>query len=300
MARLAKFWNSTIICAGKFFGRSYTFELLGIWAGREEEERKRFTGQSPSITDAFKIVLNMVKNIGELSIEFKYSKYFSRQTETPADVLKQVPLILDPSNPYNNVMAALVVSPGQSEAKQAASKAVQKLFSDCAKETLKRVEALERIIRVSPEGADLKGLFLPQPSRSSPVGPSPSPLGPVPMPENWVISSRGGSNPRQPKLILRKKNMDEKKAEQLQRAFSAFMFASDIEDNYEISGEDKKAVAQKSVQRSIDHLSGKSPGKSNWGPTNQSHDHYDATFEIPIGREGKGTIIISCDWPETV
>ena len=76
MARLAKCWNSTIICNEFLFGRSYTFELLGIKAGREEEEAKKKIGQTPSILRVFRLFLRMVLDIEQQRILFTYSEDF--------------------------------------------------------------------------------------------------------------------------------------------------------------------------------------------------------------------------------
>ena len=146
MARLAKCWNSTIICNEFLFGRSYTFELLGIKAGRDEEETKKKIGQTPSILRAFRLFLRMVRDIEQQRIVFSYSGDFFSESDTPDEVLNQTPLILDPSNPYNNVMSTF-------------SPLAQHLFSDCAKETLKKLERVKEQIEMGLGNPQLKELF---------------------------------------------------------------------------------------------------------------------------------------------
>ena len=82
MARLAKCWNSTVICNEFLFGRSYTFELLGIAAGREEED----TNPYPSILGAFRLFLEKVEDIEQQRIVFNYSNDFYSESDTSDDI----------------------------------------------------------------------------------------------------------------------------------------------------------------------------------------------------------------------
>ena len=248
------------------FGRSYTFELLGIKAGRDEEEFKNKIGQKPSVSRAFRQFLKMVEDIGQQQIVFTYSKDFYSRSDTPDEVLKQKPLILDPSNPYNNVMAGF-----------RGRNAVQQLFSDCAKETLKRLENAE----MGNDSPDLKEIFLPQKKPPCP---------PINVPQMWSVETQSGQTSLEPKLLVRNKT----KIKYFQKAFSAFMFASDLEAKYE-NPSDKTVFAKESVQKGIDHLFDRASG-SNSSSTPDTYENYDLTFEIPIGREGGQTLIISANW----
>ena len=60
MARLAKYWNSTITYDGYISGRSSIFELLGIDAGKNEERSKAY---NPSTREAFKRFLETVATV---------------------------------------------------------------------------------------------------------------------------------------------------------------------------------------------------------------------------------------------
>ena len=148
MARLAKYWDSTLICAESLIGRTHSFELLGIQAGRNEEKFKNKIGQEPSVSRAFRRFLKMVEDIGQQQIVFTYSEDFYSKSDTPDEILKQKPLILDPSNPYHNVMADF-----------RNRDSVQQLFSDCAKETLKRLENVERQTEMGNDAPNFKELF---------------------------------------------------------------------------------------------------------------------------------------------
>ena len=172
VARLAKYWNSTIICTESLFGRSYTFELLGIAAGRNEEEFRNKIGQKPSVSRAFRQFLKMVEDIGQQQIVFTYSEDFYSRSDTPDEVLKQKPLILDPSNPYNNVMSSFH-----------GRNSVQQLFSDCAKETLRRLGNAERQIETGNDSLNLKEIFLPQIR---------TPYRPTNIPQMWSVEAQSG------------------------------------------------------------------------------------------------------------
>ena len=97
VARLAKYWNQVILFKHYVHGRSMVFELLGTQAALEEEQKYA----QPSISRAFKRFLKMVCYIRTLNIVFP--DYYKR-SEIPFEVSKQIPLLMDPVNPYNNLL----------------------------------------------------------------------------------------------------------------------------------------------------------------------------------------------------
>ena len=125
----------------------------------------------------------------------------------------------------------------------------QNLFSDCAKESLKRIEKVKRQIKMDTQFPQLKEIFLPQLT--------PSPGGTVCVPQRWLIGVRSKKAPFQPRVkynvVLNKKMKSQ--TEQFHKAFSAFVFVFDIESNYEHS--DERSV-QHSLEKIIDNLFGSS------------------------------------------
>ena len=118
VARLAKYWNATILWSPRttrVSGRSTIFELLGITAGLDEEKKAK-----PSIANAFKKFLEMVASLKRQRI-LHYEFY--NESDVPPKILKKKPLILDPSSPYNNLMYGF-------------PRNVMQLFSECARESL--------------------------------------------------------------------------------------------------------------------------------------------------------------------
>ena len=98
VARLAKHWNSTITYDGYISGRSSIFELLGVDAGKNQE---LLNPRHPSTREAFKRFLETVMAIDTQRIA--HFETYSR-SDVPSSVWEQTPLLLDPSNPYNNFM----------------------------------------------------------------------------------------------------------------------------------------------------------------------------------------------------
>jgi hypothetical protein len=94
VARLAKFWNKTLHIDCNISGRSTLIELIGIYAGRKEEQ----TGRR-SLLEGFKSFLQLMTNFRKIEIVFleNYGRH-----EIPWDVQAQRPLVLDPANPFNN------------------------------------------------------------------------------------------------------------------------------------------------------------------------------------------------------
>ena len=275
MARLAKCWNSTIICPQELIGRSYIFELMGIKAGMIQESKEKNAKRKPSIWVAFWVFLEMVTVIGQQIIFLDDPEFY----DIPDELLKQRPLLIDPSNPYINVMACFC-----------GSQSVQRLFSHCAEESLKRFHRLERQVQTGSGFLQLKELFLPQ---LLPFLFSPPPIGPM-MPQSWLIGVQSGACPLQPRLIVRNTALNKKTRSQIAKflkAFSAFVSVCDIEFNYKFSG-DRRICAKCSVEKTIDYLF----GRSNWYPAQDRHCNYDVTAKIPIGAYGRDYLIISSNW----
>jgi len=97
VARLAKFWNQNQSFEEKVYGRSTIMELLATKAGLEEIN----DNANPSLKNAFKRFLVILRNISDAYIVF-YNYY--NKSDIPMEVLRQKPLLLDPTNPYNNLL----------------------------------------------------------------------------------------------------------------------------------------------------------------------------------------------------
>merc|ERR1719150_636543 len=97
VAKLAKFWSQMMLFKKYIYGRSTIMELLATNAGLEEENNNA----SPSVGKAFTRFLQKVHTIDKTSIIF--NDYYNK-TEIPKEILGQTPLLMDPVNPYNNLL----------------------------------------------------------------------------------------------------------------------------------------------------------------------------------------------------
>ena len=262
VARLAKFWNSTILYNGSQFRRSYRFELLGVKAGQEEEDHNK---DHPSIFRAFRLFLKKVEMIDQQEVIFTD---FYDKTKIPDYIAEQRPLLMDPTNPFHNLMVNFDSS-------------AQQLFSQYARESLNRLETVDF--------PDFKGLFQPQPKLFQ-AGPEMN----LPEPVNWLIGSRSRNQFFQPNLKVRKSSLDSDKhaLSNIKKILSAFLFAADLVAQH--TGADKIEFVKYSIHEAIDDLFHGS--RRSWTSSQECHENYDVTFEIPIGREGGETLLISSNW----
>jgi len=153
LARLAKFWSQTIIFTELVSGKSTIMETVAVKAAMQEESRRP---GHPDYQAAFKGFLEMISNIFNIKLVF-YDNY--NVSDVPSSVSNQVPLILDPTNPYNNFVS---VNQGPKTAGDAYGNNNIKndgqflnFFSDCAKNTIRIVDK---------EGWQFfSTIFLPQP-----------------------------------------------------------------------------------------------------------------------------------------
>ena len=187
----------------------------------------------------------------------------------------KIPLLLDPSNPYNNFMHDFESS-------------VQSLFSGYARESLNRLERVERQFQMNHGFPEFRILFLPQP-RPIDVGPQIR----FRMPTDWLVSTRSRERHLQPNLIVRSPAVGNDKfvLKFVNKILSSFLFVADLEAYHK--GIEKTQVAQDRVQVAKDRVKDVVDDlffghKRSWSSSNDSHDNYDVTFEIPIaGREGR-------------
>ena len=129
MARLGKYWNSTIQHSGYISGRSYIMELLAIKAAKEEEANN----YHPSMTRALQNFLEKIEGIEDQEIVFHETRGkppYYKKCDVPSDIRCQKPLLLDVSNPWNNLMSRF-------------KKSDRDKFSRCASVTLQRLKKAE-------------------------------------------------------------------------------------------------------------------------------------------------------------
>ena len=243
---------------------------MGIIAGQEEE---RANPRKLSILRAFKLFLKKVETINSQRI---IVTDFYKESDVQSNILQQRPLVMDPSNPYNNL---------------AFNFKDRNLFSQCARESLQRLERME----MSSGFPDFKSLFLPQPK--------PVEMGPqidvgsdkilFRMPSKWLVGSETRARQIQPNLTLRKSALSHYTPvlANMKKFLSAFLFVVDMEAQDKCL--ERKIFARDRIAETIDTLFDRNRHKMSY---HGNHSTYDATFEISIGREGGDTLIISATW----
>jgi len=98
VAKLAKYWNQIMLFKKYIYGRSSIMELLAVKAGLEEENNSSY----PTIRNALKRFLIKVSKIDEVYEIFQ--DYYDK-TEIHSEILSQRPLLMDPVNPFNNLLS---------------------------------------------------------------------------------------------------------------------------------------------------------------------------------------------------
>ncbi|XP_071847667.1 2'-5'-oligoadenylate synthase-like protein 2 [Apostichopus japonicus] len=260
LSRLAKFWSTTIGIPGFSFGRSSIMEYLGAWAAEEEERRG-----SRDILQGFRRFLTMVKQSHNLNIV--WTRYY-RRTDIPADILHQRPLLLDPTNPYNNML-------------QGALGDNLRQMSTYATETLSRLDKSER-----NGGFSLKMIFEPQPTWRV-MFKSPK----VKTPQHFLVGTERKRLLR-PKIEKRSgaRGVDPSIASSYLFSFTDIVAAAAKIDGDRGFGQREDIVkrVQSALEQFID------PGT--WTPTSERHEDRHTTFTIPIGKDATDVIKISCNW----
>jgi hypothetical protein len=138
LCRLAKFWNRTILFDQYLSGRSSIIEYLAIKAGQEEEQAS--INDKLSTLRAFRRFLEYFTRDRPIGIVF-YDFY----DKTRVSIDKK-PYLIDPSNPYNNLLAYI---PSH----------FLPTLAMCSRETLNRLDQCEKNF-----DTECEKLFDPQPN----------------------------------------------------------------------------------------------------------------------------------------
>ena len=102
LARVCKYWNSTIYIDRYVSGRSSIIELLALQSGKREEKQGKREGRKRSLLKGFKRFLVDMKNIQ--CLDRTYFGFLYHRKDVLPEILQQRPLLLDPANAYNNFL----------------------------------------------------------------------------------------------------------------------------------------------------------------------------------------------------
>lgn len=138
LMRICKFWDKTLYIPSYFPGRSSMVEIIALYVANIEEKKYSI----PFLRRAFGEFLKLMTNIEKINIVFE--KFYSKK-DVREDIINQSPLILDPSNPYNNFGHHFIVNGN-----------IKEVYQQYASETLFRLE-------LYTSTKDINAIFLPQP-----------------------------------------------------------------------------------------------------------------------------------------
>ncbi|XP_071831451.1 2'-5'-oligoadenylate synthase 1-like [Apostichopus japonicus] len=202
LARLAKFWSKTVCVEGFHSGRSSIMEYIAIRSTEIEQN----TGRENTLK-AFRRFLTIVSNPEEMAIYWtdNYDK---------ADIISTIknsrPLLLDPTNPYNNIL-------------RGKNKSFMMEMAKFARVSMDRLgEAEYRALRGEP--VDLLSLFKPQPVWAQ----LPFILERRSQPKNFYVSVRDGGGLKMPKTVTKKK-MEESDREIIENFLFSFCEVSVVD-----------------------------------------------------------------------
>jgi len=275
VARLCKYWSQAIFFKEYVYGKSLIFELLATKAALMEETKNK----PGSIYNGFKTYLELIYNIKKQDIVFE--DYYKR-SEIPVDIQTQRPLLMDPTNPYNNLL----------ESKKDNLNKLFDVFTKCADHTLD-------ILKKGSE--DIQELFFPQRllltqcEHENLVKPKNYQIG--------VCQVKGKNPPLKPTCIL---NADGNK---FRHYFQALLFSyAAFVYNLSKSKEKKSKEITNAVKELVDKVNGNKglwtprTGTYNkdwafeWVQTGDSFHGRAVTLQIPM--EDKNVLILLFDYDE--
>ncbi|PIK58969.1 putative 2'-5'-oligoadenylate synthase-like protein 2-like [Apostichopus japonicus] len=182
VTRLAKFWSKTVCVEGFHSGRSTIMEYIAIRSAEMEQN----TGRENTLK-AFRRFLTIVSNPEEMAIY--WTEYYKIGDIKPR-MKNSRPLLLDPTNPYNNIL-------------RGKNKSFMVEMAKFAQVSMDRLEEADCRARRG-ESVDLQSLFKPQPVWIQ----LPFYLRRRSQPKNFVVSVRDGGDLTMPKTVT-KKSMEE-------------------------------------------------------------------------------------------
>jgi hypothetical protein len=180
------------------------------------------------------------------------------------------PYLIDPSNPYNNLLADI---PSH----------FLPTLAMCSRETLNRLDQCEKNF-----DTECEKLFDPQPNLQKLFEPHINVNSITSM-----ISSSSNCKEQSPRLIVRREKFDSKTLDKMKQSmgyvltYLTNMYKNMIEEKEEVIAEKVKEAAKRFVNRSFYE------NNYQWIPTTQKHEDRDVTFILPINTKKQYAVYIS-------
>ncbi|XP_071847656.1 2'-5'-oligoadenylate synthase 1A-like isoform X2 [Apostichopus japonicus] len=260
LCRLAKYWVMTVPIEGYCRGRSYIIELLAVRAADQTADLE--CGQN--ILEGFRKFLFMVRKISE---QKAFWEWYYREEMIPSDFLQEAPYLMDPTNPFNNLLIPKVVRYLEK----------MKRFANRTLRFLKRAEdqSCYRIDRIFLRPSAYEGLM----EDASNI------------PDNYLIGVEVIPSLHIPLLEIRRPGLRPKGIKTLLNVFSSFVYivSHELELNMndcEIEYDDKSNVLS---------CLGQFIGEDCFACNGSLNDR-DVSLFLPIGRKTDSVVIVSFDW----
>jgi hypothetical protein len=241
LIRLAKYWNKSLFIEEYISGRSSLIELVAIDVAKKQEALQEAKSDTPLLIGFESFLMTMINFSNSHII---YERFYPKNS-IARKILSQKPLILDPTNPFNN-------------------------FADFNREKMMLFEKFAKVTwgRLSCN-FDTKVIFRPQPKAIA----CKSMMKYLPPLTNWKIGIRTDECIKKPKSILRGKTLSDKKVESI-RTF--------LLNNIKRINSNSWEKIEKFINHIIDYsIYGRELERV---ISHNDHDEYDVTFEIPAGK----------------
>ena len=224
MARLAKFWSKTVCVEGFHFGRSSIMEYIAIRSSEIEQSAGR-----ENTMKTFRRFLEEISNPHEMSIY--WTDYYPKEN-IPRKFETTRPLLVDPTNPYNNILMR-----GTTQ--------FMYEMATFAEVSMERLEEAEHKTHLG-QPVNLADLFKPQPEWVY----LPFRLRGLKKPRNFSVSVRAGSGMMMPKTVI-KSSMEKYDQETMENFL--FCFTEVAVAGYKKRGIQNVALKlQRDVQRLVE------------------------------------------------
>lgn len=270
LIRLAKYWMHSLLIKEYISGKSSLIELIAVRAAQDEESTvglepsPYILSTRPSLTQALLRFLTFMQNFHQLNIMFQTQYFQQPGCQINNGICEQRPLVLDPSNPFNNFAFKL----GKKR------DLMQKI-------ELMAAESLRRLREADPTDPNVfEKLFSPQPA----ITPDDL-MGNLP--KNMVISVERVEKP------LSKRTMKQTGSGSHIDHHGKMLLEHFIQDNINVQRLNLKPL--ESVQRSVQDVVDRQLFRVERRPWGSSgvHEGLPMTLEIPCGAQ---TIRVSASW----
>ena len=268
LIRLAKYWMYSLLIKEYISGRSSLIELIAIYASQVEastvgkESSPYVLSTRPLMTRAFKQFLTCMSNFHQLNIVFETTYYQQQECHLNKGLCTQRPLVLDPSNPFNNFAFAIGKRPD-----------LMQKIEMMAAESLRRLQMADL-----DDSNVMEKLFSPQPA----VTPDELMSN---LPKSMIVTVDKGSKPLHKRITKQNGGHVDHHGKMLLEHF--------IQDNINVQRLNMRPTEY--MQRNVQEIVNKQLFREGlqWGPGGVSHESCPMTIEIPCGMQ---TIRVSASW----